>query len=289
MTPAESADDEHGGDERPVGDGTAENGAGSDAAEGDKTATGAGDDGDPSLAELREQVEDEYDFDSFGPAEMADMEPEEWEAAFDPDTWITGEKLLERLEADLRQRVADRDVFARIEREEKRLVAYSDESYAIVHPDGTVEGEGTVLRDVKPSVALCSMDSYEVPTPPDGELLPAPEDVREGDGELGNIVVQLLAMAQLLAALALLGFGVTGGNAIAFVAGLGFLVIGLLLLAVVANARLSDAFRAEQYRDRLRAMGEASDERPAFVPDSGETVPDRPSGAAGGEQAADDA
>jgi hypothetical protein len=287
MTPAESADDEHGGKEQPVDDGTAGNGAGSDAAEGDEIATGAGGDEDPSLAELREQVEAEYDFESFGPGDMADMEPEEWEAAFDPDTWITGEELLDRLEADLRKRVADRDVFARVEREGSRLVAYSDESYAVVYPDGTVEGEGTVLRDVKPSVALCSMDAYEVPDPPEGDLLPAPEDVREGDGELGNIVVQLLAMAQLLAALALLGFGVTGGNGIAFVAGLGFLVIGLLLLAVVANARLSDAFRAEQYRDRLRAMGKADDERPAFVPDPGETRSDRASGTVDGNQPTD--
>ncbi|WP_181686172.1 DUF7319 domain-containing protein [Halorhabdus salina] len=288
MTPAESADDERGGDERLASEGAAGNGTGSDDTEGNETATGAGNDADPSLAALREQVEAEYDFDSFGPAEMADMEAQEWEAAFDPDTWITGEALLDRLEADLRQRVADRDVFARIEREESRLVAYSDESYAVVHPDGTVEGDGTVLRDVKPSVALCSMVSYDVPEPPEGDLLPAPEDVREGDGELGNIVVQLLAIAQLLAGLALLGFGVTGGNAIAFVAGLGFLVIGLLLLAVVANARLSDAFRAEQYRERLRAMRADDGERPAFVPDRGETLPDRSSGE-GGDTAADDA
>lgn len=225
---------------------------------------------EPSLAELRERVEAEYDFDSFGPDDMAAMEPEEWEAAFDPETWITGTRLLDRLEADLRQRVADRDVFARIEREDDRLVAYSDESYAIVYPDGSVEGEGTVLRDVKPSVALCSMDTYDVPEPPEGDILPDPDDVTEGEGELGNVAIQALSVAQLVAALVLLGYGVFGGGAIAVIAGLGFLAIGLLLLVVVANARLSDAFRAEEYRRRLRTVKEPDGERPSFVPSADE-------------------
>ncbi|WP_248299361.1 sensor domain-containing protein [Halorhabdus amylolytica] len=251
MTPAKSAD---GGPER---------------GEDDDPETNVDD--DPSLAELREQVETEYDFENFGPEDMAEMEPREWEAAFDPETWITGNRLLDRLEADLRQRVADRDVFARIDREDDRLVAYSDSSYAVVHPDGTVEGEGTVLRDVKPSVALCSMESYEVPDPPEGDLLPDPEDVSEGDGEVGNIVVQALSFVQLLAGLVLVGYAVVVGGAIALVAGLALLGIGLFLLVLVANARLSDAYRAEEYRRRLREMG-VDDDRPAFVPDLGESL-----------------
>lgn len=223
-------------------------------------------DSEPSLSELREQVEEQYDFESFGPAEMDEMDREEWEAAFDAETWITGEKLLDRLEADLRQRVADRDVFARIEREDDRLLAYSDESYAVVYGDGSVEGEGTVRRDVEPSVALCSMESYDVPDPPRGDVLPDPDEVEEGDGELGNVMVQLLSVAQLLAGVVLLGYGFLG-NGIAFVAGLFLLGIGLFLLVVVANARLSEAFRADAYRTRLRQMGAEGDERPAFVPD----------------------
>ena len=245
------------------------------AADGDPETDGpaaSNDEEAPSLSELREQVEAEYDFENFGPAEMAEMEPEEWEAAFDPDTWITGDRLLDRLEADLRQRIADRDVFARVDRESDRLVAYSDESYAVVYPDGTIEGEGTVLRDVKPSVALCSMDSYEVPDPPAGDTLPDPEDVSEGDGELGNIVVQILSFAQLIAGGALLGYTLFGGGPITFVAGLFLVGIGLFLLVLVANARLSDAYRAEEYRRRLRGMGVDDGERPAFVPDPGETL-----------------
>jgi hypothetical protein len=35
----------------------------------------------------------------------------------------------------------------------------------------------------------------------------------------------------------------------------------------VANARLSDKFRAEEYRDRLRAIGLDDGERPEFVPE----------------------
>jgi len=252
MTPAESAD---GGPER-----------------GEDADPESNVEDDPSLAELREQVEAEYDFENFGPEDMAEMDPREWEAAFDPETWITGDRLLDRLEADLRQRVADRDVFARIDREDDRLVAYSDSSYAVVHPDGTIKGEGTVLRDVKPSVALCSMESYEVPDPPEGDLLPDPEDVSEGDGELGNIVVQILSFAQLIAGLVLIGYAVVGGGAIALVAGLALLGIGLFLLVLVANARLSDAYRAEEYRRRLREIG-VDGERPAFVPDPGESLP----------------
>jgi hypothetical protein len=49
------------------------------------------------------------------------------------------------------------------------------------------------------------------------------------------------------------------------VAGLGFVVVGLFLLVVVANARLSDRFRSEAYRERLRSVGVADGERPAFL------------------------
>ncbi|CCQ34720.1 hypothetical protein HLRTI_002840 [Halorhabdus tiamatea SARL4B] len=235
-------------------------------------------DEEPSLSDLREQVEEKYDFEAFGPAEMDEMDREEWEAAFDAETWITGEKLLDRLEADLRQRIADRDVFARIEREDDRLVAYSDESYAVVYPDGSVEGEGTVRRDVEPSVALCSMASYEVPESPDGDVLPDPDEVAAGEGELGNVMVQLLSIAQLLAGVVLLGYGFLG-NGIALVAGLFLFVIGLFLLVVVANARLSETFRADAYRTRLQEMGAQGEDRPAFVPDrAGEHDAERPDG-----------
>ncbi|MFB6164936.1 MAG: hypothetical protein ABEJ31_07240 [Haloarculaceae archaeon] len=258
----------------------------------DEPADEAADDGDPqpdaapaetvSTEELRRRVEREYDFEDFGPEDMAAMSAEEWEAAFDPDTWITGPELLDRVEADLKHRVRERDVFARVERIDGRVVAYSDEGYAAVEPDGSVEGFGTVMRDVEPTVALCSMDSYEVPEMPDGEVLPDPGSVPEGSGELGNLVLQVVGGTQLLAGVALvvawLAF-VTGllapptdatGDALnltlVVLAGLGFLVIGVIMFVVVANARLSDRFRAEEYRNRLRAVGIAGDERPEFLP-----------------------
>ncbi len=162
---------------------------------------------------LRKQVEEKYDFDNFGPADMAEMTAEEWDVAFDPDSWITGDELLDRVDRDLRNRVSQRDVFARIERHEDppRVLAYSDEGYALVYPDGSVEGEGTVMRDVKPTVALASMDSYDVPeTVPDNPL-PEPEAVPEGGGELGNRMLQVIAGAQLLAGLGLL-LGRAGGG-----------------------------------------------------------------------------
>ncbi len=241
----------------------------------------AEDDGADEMAALRQQVEEKYDFDDFGPADMAEMTAEEWEVAFDDETWITGSELLDRIERDLRSRVANRDVFACIERSENppRVLAYSDEGYAIVYPDGSVEGEGTVLRDVKPTVALCSMDSYEVAESVPDNPLPEPAAVPEGGGELGNRMLQVIAGVQLLAGVAMLAgavlalvdaFGLGGpGTNIEFlvVGGLGFIGVSLVLFFTVANARLSDTFRAEEYRDRLRAIGLEDGERPDFVPE----------------------
>lgn len=229
------------------------------------------------LEALREQVEEQYDFENFGPAQMAEMSAAEWEAVFDLDSWITGSELLERIEADLKAGIVARDVFARVERLDSpdRLVAYSDEGYAVVYPDGTTEGQGTVRRDVEPLVALNSMEEYDPAPMPRGEVLPAPIEVPEGTGETGNRVVQFIAGVQLLAAAVLLGawllslFGVgslASAGPVVLVAGLGFLVIGLLLFLTVANARLSDRFRAEEYRNRLRAVGVDSEERPEWLP-----------------------
>ena len=226
---------------------------------------------------LRREVEEKYDFDNFGPRDMAEMDLDEWEAVFDPESWVVGEELLDRVERDLQRRIADRDVFAVLERTtdggEPRLLAYSDEGYAVVSPDGSVEGRGTVGRDVKPTVALCSMESYEVPeTPPEFEL-PRPEQVSEGTGELGNNLLQMTAAAQILAGLGLLVAWVATDltTIVAPVAALGFVGIGIFLFSVVANARLSDRFRAEEYRDRLRAAGVEEGERPEFVPDMDDT------------------
>lgn len=233
-------------------------------------------DAERELEELRAAVEEKYDFENFGPEQMAEMTAEEWEAVFDPETWITGSELLDRLEADVKTRVARRDVFARIERLDNpdRLVAYSDEGYVVVYPDGSTEGRGTVLRDVEPLVALNSMEEYDPPAMPEGELLPDPVDVPEGSGEKGNFVIQIIAGVQLLAAVVLLGVWLLGvfrvdpfaADPILLVTGLGFLVIGFFLFLMVANARLSDRFRAEEYRNRLRAIGIDAEERPEWLP-----------------------
>ncbi|WP_058828060.1 hypothetical protein [Haloferax sp. Q22] len=228
---------------------------------------------DAELAALREEVEAKYDFENFGPADMAKMTPEEWDAAFDPDSWVVGEELLDRVEQELRYRVAIREVFAVLERVtengEPRILAYSDEGYAVVYPDGSVEGEGTVLRDVKPTVALCSMEDFEVNDAPETVRLPEPEEVAQGTGDFGNRMLQIVAFGQLLGGFALIGAWLILpdlDSIIAPLAGLGFLVIGFFLFVVVANARLSDRFRAEEYRDRLRVMGLEGGSRPEFVP-----------------------
>ncbi|MFB6096808.1 MAG: hypothetical protein ABEJ74_05420 [Haloferacaceae archaeon] len=247
-------------------------------------------DADEELDALRAEVEEKYDFDDFGPAQMAEMSPEEWEAAFDPETWIVGEELLDRVQKDLENRIAQGDVFAIVERivkeGEPRVVAYSDSGYAIVYPDGSVEGEGTVRRDVEPTVALCSMESYEIDEPPANVALPKPGEVPEGSGEFGNLMLQLIGGAQVLAGLGLLvAWLLAGLTIIAAAMGLIFLVVGVFLFTVVANARLSDRFRAEEFRDRLRAAGVEDGERPAFLPP--EARPDAPEAEARGRDATD--
>jgi len=254
-----------------------------DAADADGTdrdvVPGADGAAETDVDALRRAVEEKYDFDDFGPSDMAEMSAEEWDAAFDPDSWIVGAELLDRVERDLKSRIQRREVFAVIERfeadGEERLVAYSDEGYAIVTPDGSVEGQGTVLRDVKPTVALCSMNSYEVPEAPDDVSLPSPDEVPEGTGQLGNNLLQLIAAAQILVGLGLLGVWLftdaipTPGGYVDLVApmvSLVFIGIGVFLFAVVANARLSDRFRAEEFRNRLRATGVEDGDRPDFLP-----------------------
>lgn len=256
-----------GREEPPDGSGADDGNDGGDADAGDAPT-------DDRLDDLRATVESKYDFDDFDRSDMARMTAEEWEAAFDAETWITGARLLGRVEADLRSRIAGRDVFAVLERvpgvaEEDRLLAYSDEGYAVVYPDGSVEGEGTVLRDVKPSVALCSMAEYAPNEPPADAGLPAPEEVASGTGEFGNWILQFVAASQLLVGVGLLGFWIFTdlSTIVAPVAAAGFVLVGVFLFTVVANARLSDKFRVEEYRDRLRAVGVTDDERPPFVPD----------------------
>lgn len=223
----------------------------------------------PSLDEVRSR----YDFESFGPRELAEMSSTEWEVAFDSASWVTGEPLLERVERELRHRVHRREVFALVERivseGEDCVLAYSDEGYALVRPDGSVEGFGTVLRDVKPTVALCSIPDYEPESAPaDPVPLPDPAAVDAARGGLGNVVMEVLALAFLVGGLVLIGAWIfVETPLVAAIVGAGFLVGALVLGVLVANARLSARYRAEEYRDRLRSVGVDSDERPAFVPE----------------------
>ena len=231
------------------------------------------------LDELRRQVEEKYDFDNFTPADMAKMSADEWEAVFDSDTWITGPELLDRVEAEIKTRIARRDIFGVIERETvdgtERLLVYSDEGYATVSLDGSVRGEGGVLRDVEPVVAMCSMDEYEVAEPPENYQLPSPEAVPEQSGELGNLMLQIIAGMQLIGGIGLIGAWVFTGvdTLVAPVIGGLFFIVGIVLFTLVANARLSDRFRAEQYRDRLRAVEAGGFERPDLP---GESTPATP-------------
>ena len=248
----------------------APSGESGDASDASPAAGGSTED---AVEALRAEVEERYDFEAFTPDDMAEMSPEEWEAVFDPDTWITGEVLLDRVETDLRRRVAERDVFAVIERPDaERVLAYSDRGYAIVHASGRVEGEGAILREIEPVVALCAMEEYEVTGPAVERSLPDPEDVDPGSGRLGHVLLQLVAAAQVLGGIGLLVAPLVttlpgrGTVVLTTAAGLGFLVFGVVLFVLVANARLSGRFQAEEYRERLVAAGVGRNERPDFVP-----------------------
>ena len=228
----------------------------------------------PELEALREEVERKYDFDDFGPEDMMEMTAEEWEAVFDEESWVTGTELLDRVEAELKNRIARREVFAVLERvgegNDERVLTYSDEGYAVVYADGSLEGEGTVFRDVKPTLVLCSMPEFDVAEPPENYGLPDPEEVSDGSGEFGNTVLQIVAAAQLVAGVALLGAYLLVDDLttiVAPIAGVAFLLAGVFLFFVVANARLSDRFRTEEYRNRLRAVQFDDGERPDFVPE----------------------
>lgn len=221
------------------------------------------DDERPSL----EEVEDRYDFEAFSPADMDRMSLEEWEVAFDPETWVTGERLLDRVEQDLRARIERRDVFAKLRRESRsidgrdhhRLLAFSDEGYAVVFEDGSVTGSGTVLRDVKPSVALCSMPDYEPDEPTGDGTLPDPDTVTASASGLGNTVLLAIGLVQALAGVILIGswlavpLPLVGG-----IVGIAFLLFGGFLLVIVANSRLAARFRSEEYRDRLRSIQDSA-------------------------------
>lgn len=253
--------------------------ADADESDGTEPDAGAGETETLSTEELRRQVESQYDFDDFGPAEMAEMSADEWEAVFDADSWITGPELLDRVEDELRANVERREVFAVVERvgegDDDRVVAYSDEGYVIVRPDGSIQGTGTILRDVEPMIALCAMEEYDVPEVDDSAGLPHPDTVPEGSGDFGNRMLQVVAGATTLSGVLFLLvwvasivdlIGIGFGGAIIVTLGLFFLAIGFFLFLTVANARLSDRMRSEQYRDRLRAVGAGSDERPSFLP-----------------------
>jgi hypothetical protein len=87
----------------------------------------------------------------------------------------------------------------------------------------------------------------------------------------------------LLAGIVLGGGALVSGElgVIAGTIGLLFMLAGGTLFFTVANARLSDRFRAEEYRNRLRAVGMEDGERPEWLPESARESPRLEEGVAG--------
>jgi len=85
---------------------------------------------------------------------------------------------------------------------------------------------------------------------------------------LALLVASVYSVAASYGASALGGLSSAGGGSLAVMVVIGFvfLGVGLTLFATVANARLSDTFRAEEYRERLRNMGLDDGQRPGFLP-----------------------
>ncbi|MFC7190973.1 hypothetical protein ACFQL7_14840 [Halocatena marina] len=93
-------------------------------------------------------------------------------------------------------------------------------------------------------------------------------------------MIQVVGAVLVLMGLFLLIGGMVGltgeAGVVGIFTGFIFIGIGIVLFVLVANARLSDRFRSEEYRDRLRAVGLSdadsdtgsnADERPAILED----------------------
>jgi hypothetical protein len=106
--------------------------------------------------------------------------------------------------------------------------------------------------------------------PPADGSLPEPREVVEGSGEFGNLMLQIVAGVQVAVGVGLLVAWLalpSLSTVVAPIAAIGFLVIGFFLFLVVANARLSDRFRVEEFRNRLRALDEADEQWADVLPE----------------------
>ncbi|PYZ02687.1 hypothetical protein C8039_03785 [Halogeometricum sp. wsp3] len=117
---------------------------------------------------LRKQVETD-DFDNFGPSDMVELAAEEWDVAFDenPGSPPTNSSTELRGTCETAWRTVMCSLASSRRQDQPRVLVYSDEGYALVTPDGDLQGEGTVYRDVRPTLVLCSMDDFEVAEPPE--------------------------------------------------------------------------------------------------------------------------
>tara|TARA_A100001037_G_scaffold273406_1_gene270315 strand:- start:7136 stop:7771 length:636 start_codon:yes stop_codon:yes gene_type:complete len=200
---------------------------------------------------------------------------EQSEFPIDLELSITGEELLLRVEADVKDRISRRNIVAVIETgnidHQKHLLIYDNIGYALISLDGSVSGMGPIRTETENIVVLCSMTTYEVPEFPTGGFSLDTNNLSNNHDGIGNKLLQILGLSFILIGLFLLFSPLfltfpPGSGILTTVSALGFIFTGLFLLIVVVHSRLSDRFRSMEYHDRLAKMGIGSDFRPDFLP-----------------------
>ncbi len=189
---------------------------------------------------------------------------------------IVGTDLLDRIEADTKDRIRRRNILAMIERISiegtGHILIYDDLGYALVEPDGSVSGIGSIRTEIENVVVLCSMSSYDVPELLNGNFLPKISSTYKPANQIGNKLLQTLSFSFFIIGFILLispifiNFYASSATILTTISGLGFILTSLFIITLVIHSRLSDRFRSSEYQNRLKNIGIGSNSRPSFIP-----------------------
>lgn len=189
---------------------------------------------------------------------------------------IVGLDLIDRIEADTKDRIRRRNILAMIERISiegiDHILIYDDLGYAIVEPDGSVSGIGSIRAEMENVVVLCSMSNYDVPELIKDNFLPNISSTYKPPNQIGNKLLQILSLSffiigcTLLVSPIFLNFYASSATILTTISGFGFILISLFITTMVVHSRLSDRFRSSEYQNRLKNIGIGSNSRPSFIP-----------------------